>query len=101
MARTHKMHIVIKKRMVSMRLRELQEKNVINMENCKCLGNVVDLDIDEKDGCIRALILPGPGHFFGIFCREYELFIPWCDVVKIGPEIILVDVDEKEATHKL
>ena len=46
-----------------MRLRELQEKNVINMKNCKCLGNVVDLDIDEKDGCIRALILPGPGHF--------------------------------------
>ncbi len=63
-----------------MRLRELQEKNVINMKNCKCLGNVVDLDLDEKDGCIRALILPGPGHFFGIFCREYELFIPWCDV---------------------
>ena len=37
-----------------MRLRELQEKNVINMKNCKCLGNVVDLDLDDKDGCIRA-----------------------------------------------
>ena len=71
-----------------MRLRELQEKSVINMKNCKCLGNVADLDLDEKDGCIRALILP-------------ELFIPWCDVKKIGPEIILVDIDEKEATHKL
>ena len=84
-----------------MRLRELQEKNVINIKNCKCLGNVIDIDLDEKEGCINALILPGPGHFFGIFCREYELFIPWCDVKKIGPEIILVDVDEKEATHKL
>lgn len=95
-------HILNKKRVwICMRLRELQEKNVINMKNCKCLGNVVDLDLDDKDGCIRALILPGPGHFFGIFCREYELFIPWCDVKKIGPEIILVDVDEKEVTHKL
>ena len=84
-----------------MRLRELEEKSVINMKNCKCLGNVVDLDLDEKDGCIRALILPGPGHFFGIFCREYELFIPWCDVKKIGPEIILVKEKKKEVTHKL
>ena len=85
----------------NMRLCELQEKTVINVKDCKCLGNVVDIDFDEKDGCIRALILPGPGVFFGIFCREYELVIPWCNVKKIGPEIVLVDIDEKEVTHKL
>ncbi len=84
-----------------MRLRDLQEKTVINVKDCKCLGSVVDLDFDEKEGVIRALILPGPGHFFGIFCREYELFIPWCDIKNIGPDFILVDVDEKEAKHKL
>ncbi len=84
-----------------MRLRELQEKTVINAKNCKCLGNIVDMDFDECNGCIRALILPGPGRLFGIFCREYEIFVPWNKVIKIGPDIILVDIDEKEAIHKL
>lgn len=84
-----------------MRLCELQEKQVINVCDCKCLGNVADIDLDEKDGCVRALILPGPGHIFGVFCRDYELFVPWCRIVKIGPDIILVDIDEKEAKHKL
>ncbi len=84
-----------------MRLCELQEKKVINVKDCKYLGNVVDIDLDECTGCIRFLILPGPGRIFGIFCREYELFIPWRKIIKIGPDIILVDVDEKEAIHKL
>lgn len=84
-----------------MRFCELQRKEVINVTNCKCLGNVKDLEFDEKDGCIRALIVPGPGKFLGCVGREFELFIPWCKIVRIGPDIILVDIDEKEAKHKL
>ena len=44
-----------------MRFCDLTEKEVINVCDCKCFGNVQDLDIDEKDGSIRALIVPGPG----------------------------------------
>lgn len=53
-----------------MRFCDLTEKEVINVCDCKCLGNVHDLDIDECDGRIRALIVPGPGKWFGCFCRE-------------------------------
>lgn len=84
-----------------MRFCELQRKEVINVTDCKCLGNVKDLEFNEKDGCIRALIVPGPGKFLGCVGREFELFIPWCKIVRIGPDIILVDIDEKEAKHKL
>ena len=84
-----------------MRFCDLTEKEVINVCDCKCLGNVHDLDIDECDARIRALIVPGPGKWFGCFCREFELFIPWCKIVRIGPDIILVDIDEKEAKHKV
>jgi len=87
--------------MLGMRLCDLQEKKVINVNDCKFLGCVIDIDLDEKNGCVCALILPGPGHLFGVFCREYEIFIPWCKIVKIGPDIILVDIEEKEARHKL
>ena len=42
-----------------MRFCDLTEKEVINVCDCKCLGNVHDLDIDECDGRIRALIVQG------------------------------------------
>ena len=31
----------------------------------------------------------------------FEIFIPWDKIVKIGPDIILVDIDEKECRHKI
>ena len=62
---------------------------------------VRDLDFDECDGCIKALIVPGPAKWMGCMGREFEVFIPWCRIVKIGPDIILVDIDEKEAKHKV
>ena len=64
-------------------------------------NQVRDLDFDECDGCIKALIVPGPAKWMGCMGREFELFIPWCKIVKIGPDIILVDIDEKEAKHKV
>ena len=49
-----------------MRFCDLTEKEVINVCDCKCLGNVHDLDIDECDGRIRALIVPGPGIVYSV-----------------------------------
>ena len=82
-------------------VRDFRDKEVINVCDCKCLGIVCDLEIDEKDGCINAIVVPGPGKLLGCFGRDYELYIPWCKIVKIGPDIILVDIEEKDAKHKL
>ncbi len=79
-----------------MRLCDLSQKEVINVCDCKCLGNVCDLEFDEKTGCIKAIIIPGPGKVLGLFCREFEWCIPWCKIRCIGPDIVLVEVDEKE-----
>ena len=84
-----------------MRLCELQEKEVINACNCKCLGNVVDLEFDECTGCIQALVVPGPCKFFGIFGHEFELCIPWKCIVRIGPDIILIEIKEEDCRRKL
>lgn len=84
-----------------MRFCDLQQKEVINVCDCKCLGCVCDLEFDEKDGFITALIVPGPGKILGCFGRDFELCIPWCNIVKIGPDIILVNIEEKEVKHKL
>ena len=50
---------------------------------------------------MTALIVPGPGKYWGLFCKDFEFCIPWCNVVKIGPDIILVNLDEKEMKHKI
>lgn len=77
-----------------MRFCELREKEVINVCNCKCLGFVVDIDIDPCNGCILALIIPGCGKMWSKFGRGSEIIIPWDQVRKIGSDIILVEIPE-------
>ena len=83
-----------------MRLLEIRQKEVINIRTCASLGCVMDLLIDEKNGCILALIIPGPGKFCSVLGRDTEYIIPWEQVCQIGRDIILVDIDEKECRKK-
>ena len=89
-------HISDETKLVLDRFGFLPPKRITDLYN-----QVRDLDFDECDGCIKALIVPGPAKWMGCMGREFEVFIPWCRIVKIGPDIILVDIDEKEAKHKV
>ena len=71
-------------------------KEVINVCDGSRLGYVSDLELDMETGRVLALIVPGPGRFFGLFCGKDEYVIPWCRVCKIGGDIILVDVKPEE-----
>ncbi|MBO5372082.1 MAG: YlmC/YmxH family sporulation protein [Lachnospiraceae bacterium] len=84
-----------------MRLCDLQKKEVINICDGKCLGNVIDIDLDENTGCICALIIPGPCKIFGMFGHEFEYCIPWKCIVRIGSDIILVEIQENNVKNKL
>ena len=84
----------------SMRLYDLKQKEVINVQSCRSLGCISDLEIDCRSGCITALIVPGPGKFCCFLGRDFEFFIPWRCIVQIGCDIILVDINEEEARRK-
>ena len=84
-----------------MRFLDLCEKEVVNVSDCRGLGNVRDLEFDKECGDIKALIIPGPGKYFGCFCRDSEFCIPWAKVIRIGPDIILVEFNEKEMKRKI
>lgn len=43
-----------------MRICDLKDKEVINSNNCKILGCVIDVDIDLYTGKVLAIIVPGP-----------------------------------------
>jgi YlmC/YmxH family sporulation protein len=80
---------------------DLCKKDVVNVGDGRCLGNVDDLKLNERNGCPEELIVPGPPKWFGCMGREIEYHIPWCRIVRIGPDIILVDVKEHEITEKI
>ena len=84
-----------------MRISELKQKEVINAEDCKRLGFVGDVDFDMNNGCMIALIVPGPGCFCGFLGREKEYIIPFCDILQVGDDIILVKVKRKEVEEIL
>ncbi|MBQ8185028.1 MAG: YlmC/YmxH family sporulation protein [Lachnospiraceae bacterium] len=82
-----------------MRFCELKEKDVINICDCKRLGNVADLEIDCKTGRIEALIIFDSGKLWGLFGKDCECTIPWCNIKQIGPDIILVEVPPEKLHH--
>ena len=93
-----------------MRFLDLCEKEVVSVEEGRYIGHaeqsaeclrVRDLELDPDCGKICAIIVPGPGKYMGFFCRDYEYFIPWVKIVKIGPDIILVNICESDMRRKL
>ncbi len=80
---------------------DFRRKEVINVATGKSLGYVSDFEFEEKSGCICQLIVPGPGRVCGYFCRDTSYCIDYCDVVKIGPDFILVNVCELHDKKKI
>lgn len=77
-----------------MRFLELREKEVINCKDCRRLGYVADIDFDPCTGSICAIIVPGPGKLFSCFGSCTEYYIKFCNIVRIGPDIVLVDIND-------
>lgn len=82
-----------------MRLCELRAKEVINTCDCKRLGCVVDVVINICNGCIEAIIIPGPGRICGFLGNDSEYIIPFECIKKIGEDIILVEICEEKFLH--
>ena len=74
---------------------ELKQKDVINIFDGKRLGKPVDLVLNQG-ACVEALVVPGgSGGFLGLLKQEKEgCFIPWSQVLRIGNDVILVEIHE-------
>lgn len=79
-----------------MRLSELSGKEIIGFDNGERLGGVgqSDLEINPETGEIQAIILPGSS-FLGIGKRKEDLVIPWKSILKIGPDMMIVETQPK------
>lgn len=78
---------------MQLRASELRTKDVVNVADGRKLGNLYDLDVDLETGRIRSLILPASGRGgWWRPSRDRDLEILWQDIVKIGLDVILVDL---------
>lgn len=75
------------------RIEELCRKDVINVQDGCCLGNVCDVEIDVINGCVTAIVIYGRNRFFGLFGRCEDIIVPWCNIQKIGQDTILVSYE--------
>jgi len=73
---------------------ELQERQVVNIADGKCLGNLKDIELNLWTGSIRSLVLPGMSGFWNRLQKSGELIVPWDKVVRIGVDVILIDMPE-------
>ena len=75
------------------RVTDLRQKEVVNVRDGVRLGYVDDVEFEVATGQIIAIIVYGQSRFFGIFGRCEDYIIPWCDIEKIGGDIVLVCYD--------
>jgi YlmC/YmxH family sporulation protein len=75
------------------KISDLRLRDVVNVVDGKRLGIIQDLELDLETGRITAIVVPGPGRFFGVLGRERDYVIPWNRIVKIGEDVILVEVE--------
>ncbi len=72
---------------------ELQKRDVINIADGRCLGRIVDLKFRFPEGVIEGIIVPGKKicPFLRLF-NSQTLYISEREIVKIGGDVILVDL---------
>ena len=77
---------------MSVRLTQLQCKEVICVNDGMRLGFISDVQVEVPEGNICAIIVPGPCRILGMVGRSEDYVIPWGCIRRIGPDIVLVDV---------
>ncbi len=71
-----------------MRLSDLQNKKIININSGKSIGNIMDIEVLDT-GKIESLIIEQSKNIFSLN-RESEIRLYWTDIVKIGEDVILI-----------
>ena len=77
-----------------MTIRELCEKEVVQLEQGVCLGRADDLAFDPATAQLQSLILLGRPRLLG---RDESLTILWQEIETIGADAILVHTALPEA----
>ncbi len=74
-----------------MKLSELQEKDIVNINDGRKIGRIVDANIDI-DGKILYLIIDERKNIRNFLSNNSDINISFNQIKKIGSDVILVDL---------
>ena len=84
-----------------MSLSELRAKDVVNTLDGKKLGKVMDIEFNAFTGQVEAIVIPGETKFTDVIKGEKTgIVIPWCNICKIGENVILVQLETKSKQNE-
>ena len=81
---------------MSVKLTDLQCKEVICVSDGRRLGFITDVLVEIPEGKICAIVVPGPCRFGGVLGRHDDYVVPWNCICRIGPDIVLVDTKPED-----
>jgi len=71
---------------------DLKQKDVVNVRDGRRLGKPIDLVLNET-ACVEALVVPVPGGILNLLKQDKEgCMVPWNRVLRIGNDVILVEI---------
>lgn len=71
---------------------ELKSRDVINVSDGKCLGRIIDIRLSFPKGVLVGITVPGRRRGPFCFFDKSELYIERNKIVKIGGDVILVNL---------
>ncbi len=80
-----------------MRLSELSGKEIVDVNQAVRLGVLgqTDLEINEKNGQIEAMLIPTL-KWFGMKRQGGEIRVEWTQIKKIGDDMMIIDMEPIE-----
>lgn len=69
----------------------MRNMEVIDINSGSKVGFIKDIKFDCEKHKIISLIMPGESK--GWFSKNDDLEVPWCNIVKVGIDVILIKLD--------
>ena len=81
---------------MSAKFTDLHCKEVICISDGRRLGMIEDVIIQLPKGEVSAIVVPGRCKLGGLGPPRDDFVIPWCNICRIGPDIVLVDIKPED-----
>ncbi len=75
-----------------MKLSDLQRKDIVNLNDGKKIGRIIDVEINTLDGSLVNLIIEKNRYFRNLFNTESDVLVRFNQIKKMGEDVILIDL---------